>query len=61
MTDDRNAGRADKRPPEETVAGTDVPTEQAAAVLADSDRRQADRDAAPGTTVEHRRSDQTVD
>jgi hypothetical protein len=33
---------------------------QAEAVLADSDLRAADRDAAPGSRVEHRTSDEVT-
>jgi hypothetical protein len=47
--------------PEERTAGTDNPEEQTSQVLSDSDSRQADRNSAPGSTVEHRRSAETVD
>jgi hypothetical protein len=47
--------------PEEAKAGSDDPEAQAAAVLADSEARSLDRDAAPGTVVEHRKSEDTVD
>ncbi|HWE55009.1 MAG TPA: hypothetical protein VG435_05825 [Acidimicrobiales bacterium] len=60
MTDDRTAARAANRLPEEIAAGTEVPAEQAQAILADSDERQNDRDAAPDTNLERRRSDETV-
>lgn len=40
--------------PEERRAGTSVPEEQAAAILADSERRQEEREGS-GATVEHRR------
>ena len=47
--------------PEEEKAGSDDPAAQAAAVLADSEARSLDRNAAPGTVVEHRKSEDTVD
>ena len=47
--------------PEEEVVGNDDPEGQARAILEDSDARQADRDAAPGSSVEHRRSEDTVE
>jgi hypothetical protein len=45
---------------EEKAAGTDDPEAQADAILADSEARTADRDAAPDAVVEHRRSDDVV-
>jgi hypothetical protein len=57
--DERVAARAANLLPEERAAGSDDPETQAEAILEDSDRRAADRDAAPGTVVEHRRSDGT--
>jgi hypothetical protein len=47
--------------PEEEQVGSDDPVTQAEAVLEDSEARTRDRDAAPGSTVEHRRSEDTVD
>lgn len=47
--------------PEEKAAGSDDPEAQAAAILADSDERSLDRDAAPGTHLEHRTSDEVTD
>jgi hypothetical protein len=47
--------------PEEEQAGSDDPEAQAAAVLADSEARSLDRNAAPGSVVEHRTSEDTVD
>jgi hypothetical protein len=47
--------------PEEEQAGSDNPTAQAEAVLEDSEARTRDRDAAPGSIVEHRKSEDTVD
>jgi hypothetical protein len=61
MTDDRTDQRAAELLPEELATGSDDPQAQAAAILADSDEREGDLDAAPDSFVEHRRSDQTVD
>lgn len=47
--------------PEEDAVGSDDPDAQAAAILEDSERRQADRDADPDAEVEHRQSEDTVD
>ena len=44
----------------EAQAGSDDPEAQARAILEDSEMRTADRDAAPGSFVEHRRSEDTV-
>jgi hypothetical protein len=52
--------RAEHLLPEERVAGSGDPQAQAAAILADSDRRTADPDAAPGSFLERRTSEQTV-
>lgn len=46
---------------EEQVAGSDDAVEQARLILEDSDERQADRNASPGTVLEHRTSDETVE
>jgi hypothetical protein len=46
--------------PEEEVAGSDDPEAQAEAIIADSEERQADRNAAPDAVVEHRTSDETA-
>ena len=59
-TDELVARRAELLP-EEKEAGSEVPTEQARAILEDSEARAADRDAAPGTRVEHRRVDDIVE
>ena len=61
VDDDRVRTRAANLLPEEAAAGSDDPMAQAAAVLADSDERAADRDAAPGSRVEHRTSDEIAD
>lgn len=58
--EERVAGRSELLP-EEKRAGSDDPVEQADAILADSDARQADRTAAPGSIVEHRTSDEVTD
>ena len=59
MADDRVARRAAELLPEERLE-TEDPDAQAEAILAESDERQADRDAAPSTHLEHRRSEETV-
>lgn len=46
--------------PEEAAAGSDDPHAQAEAILAESDLREEDRNAAPDTVLERRTSDQTV-
>ncbi|MBM0275721.1 hypothetical protein [Micromonospora tarensis] len=46
--------------PEEAAVGSDDPQAQAAAILAESDMRTADQNAAPDTVLERRTSDQTV-
>ncbi|MEW2383432.1 hypothetical protein AB0873_15265 [Micromonospora sp. NPDC047707] len=46
--------------PEEASVGSDNPEAQADAILAESDIREADRNAAPDTVLEQRTSDQTV-
>ncbi len=53
-SDERRAERADDLLPEERAAGSDDPEAQAAAILADSDEREATRDQDPGDQ-EHRR------
>jgi hypothetical protein len=60
MTDDRIDQRAADLLPEERATGSADPTAQARAILADSDEREGDLEAAPDTVLEHRRSDQTV-
>ena len=47
--------------PEERRAGSDDPERQAEVILAESEERIADRDAAPSSRVEHRRSEDVVD
>src|SRR4051812_43782572 len=55
--DNRVQSRAEEAPPEESGAGTDDATAQAATILQDSDERQNDRNAAPSTVLEHRTSE----
>ena len=52
--DDRVSSRSNELLPEEEAVGSDDPDAQAAAILEESDIRQADRDAAPGTHLEKR-------
>jgi hypothetical protein len=49
--------RAELLPEEHAAGGSDAPAAQAAAILEESDERTADRDAAPGTILEHRSSE----
>ena len=60
-TTERVDARAARPLPEEERAGTDDAEAQSAAILAESDLRQEDREAAPDTVLEHRRSEDTVD
>lgn len=46
---------------EEEAVGSDDAVEQARLILEDSDERQADRNASPGTVLEHRTSEETVE
>lgn len=55
----RAAERAEELATEEDLPGVQVEA-QAEAMLADSDLRQEDRNAAPSSVVEHRRSEDTV-
>jgi hypothetical protein len=59
IDDERVATRADLVGAEHDV-GSDDPQEQARTILEDSAARTVDRDAAPGSFVEHRRSEDTV-
>lgn len=59
--DERLVGTRSELLPEEKAAGSDDPAAQARAILEDSEARAADREAAPGTVVEHRRSEETVE
>jgi hypothetical protein len=58
---DRVRARADALSPEEIEAGSDDPLAQAEAILEESDAREADRVDPPGQSVEHRRSEDTVE
>jgi hypothetical protein len=60
MTDDRIGRRAADLLPEERTAGSADPQAQAEAILAESDERELDPQAAPDSFLERRRSDQTV-
>ncbi|MEV1113318.1 hypothetical protein AB0I95_32460 [Micromonospora sp. NPDC049751] len=65
MTDEqsdqeRAESRAHHLLPEEVAAGSDDPQAQAEAILAESDLREADQNAAPDTVLERRTSDQIV-
>jgi formate dehydrogenase subunit gamma len=53
--------RADDLLPEERAAGSDDPEAQAAAILADSDEREYDQEAAPDTVLERRTSADATD
>jgi hypothetical protein len=60
MTDDRAEQRGADLLPEELAVGSADPEAQAAAILAESDEREADLEAAPDSFLEHRTSAQTV-
>jgi hypothetical protein len=60
MTDDRTERRAADLLPEERAVGSADPDAQAEAILAESDEREADPEAAPDTFLEHRASPQTA-
>ena len=57
---DRVENRAEHLLPEERSAGSEDPEAQAAAILAESDRRTTDPTAAPDSFLERRTSEQTV-
>ena len=59
MDDKRVTTRRELLPEEKTV-GSDDPAAQTEAILEDSEIRTLDRDAAPGTTIEHRTSEETT-
>ena len=59
IDEERVATRAELVGKEHDV-GSDDPRAQARAILEDSALRTRDRDAAPGSVVEHRRSEDTV-
>jgi hypothetical protein len=58
--DRRVAERAAELLPEEQAVGSDDPEAQAEQILAESDERTMDRDAAPSTHLEHRTSDEVA-
>lgn len=58
--DRREQSRATSPLPEEEAAGIDDPDAQAAAIIEESDERQADREAAPGSVIEHRTSSEAT-
>jgi hypothetical protein len=61
MTDDRTDQRAaDLLPEERSAGGSSDARAQAEAILAESDEREADLEAAPSTVLEHRTSPQTI-
>jgi len=55
--DDERVERRAELLPEEQRAGSDDPEAQAEAILEDSEARTLDRDAAPGTHLEKRTSE----
>ncbi|MGK5681242.1 hypothetical protein [Actinoplanes sp. URMC 104] len=61
MTENRIGQRAADLLPEERATGSADPQAQAEAILAESDEREADLEAAPDSFLEHRRSDQTAE
>ena len=46
--------------PEEEAVGSDDPEAQTEAIMQESEERTASRDAAPGSRVEHRTSDEAT-
>jgi hypothetical protein len=58
--DERVEQRAAELLPEETTVGSDDPEAQAEAILAESDERQLDRDAAPGDQVVEKRKSSEI-
>ncbi|MDG4767364.1 hypothetical protein O7632_25210 [Solwaraspora sp. WMMD406] len=57
---ERIESRARHLLPEEEAAGSDDPVRQAETILDDSDRREADPNAAPDTILERRTSAETA-
>ena len=60
MADPRVERRAAQLLPEEDAVGSDAPRAQAEAILAESDARSEDRDAAPDSFIEERTSDEAT-
>jgi hypothetical protein len=58
--DERTERRAADLLPEERAAGSADPQAQAEAILAESDERENDQNAAPDSFLERRTSEQTV-
>jgi hypothetical protein len=56
---EEHADPQDADPQDDDAAADDVPEHQQL-ILEDSERREADRDAAPGTHLEHRTSDEVT-
>ena len=61
MPDDERVATRSELLPEEKKAGSDDPEAQAEAILEESEERTFDREAAPGTHLEHRRSEDTTE
>lgn len=59
--DERVQQRSENLLPEELAAGTADPEAQAAAILEDSDAREAYAQPRPDLRIDHRRSEDTVD
>lgn len=60
MTDERTGHRAADLLPEERAAGSADPQAQAETILADSDERTENPEAAPDSFLERRTSDESV-
>jgi len=58
--DDARVASRSELLPEEQAAGSDDPEAQAEAILAESEERIESRDAAPGTNLERRTSEDTT-
>jgi hypothetical protein len=58
--DDARVASRSELLPEEQAAGSDDPEAQAEAILAESEERIESRDAAPGTHLERRTSEDTT-
>jgi hypothetical protein len=57
MPDDERVASRSELLPEEKNAGSNDPEAQAEAILEDSEERTVDREASPGTHLEHRTSE----
>jgi hypothetical protein len=58
---EERVGRRAELLPEEQRATSDNPHAQAEVILEESDEREFDREAAPGTVLEHRTSEDVAD